>query len=159
MAVREATIDDLGDVLDCWCSLLDEQSDHGSLLDPESNRSPGRQLLAAAIVDGRVLVADEGDVVGIATVRLDEGALELREPRGVVETLFVRPHRRNEGIGTELLTAAERSLRERGCTVVTVEVLAANERARQFYADRGYDVHRTVLQREVESDTKPADEG
>lgn len=158
MSVRQADIDDLETVLDRWLALLEEHVDHGSRIDPDHNRAAGRELLAETIADNRVLVADDDGIVGIATVSIDDGMLAVRSRRGTIETIYVTPDRRSEGIGTELLTAAERTLADRDCSTIAVEVLAANERAREFYTDNGYGEHRLVLQREVESNTKPADE-
>lgn len=159
MQIRQATLDDLDDVYDCWESLLVDQVTYGSLLDPDENDEPGTQLLADAITDGQVLVADTGEAIaGIVTMQVDRGVLRLRRDRGVIDTLFVRDWARGEGIGTALLQTAEETLAERGCAVVTVEALAANERGRSFYRANGYEPHRIVFQREVETNTKEGDE-
>lgn len=159
MEIRRATLDDLDAVYDCWATLLVDQVEYGSLLDPENNNEPGRQLLAEAIADGQVLVAETGEAIaGIVTFQVDRGALRLRTQRGVIDTLFVRDWARGEGIGSALLDAAEGVLVERGCSVVTVEALVENDRGRAFYRDNGYKPHRLVFRREVETNTKPGGE-
>ena len=55
-----------------------------------------------------------------------------------VEDLFVSPDRRDHGIGTQLLEAAEAEARERGFGRVGLGVAVDNDRARRLYARRGY---------------------
>ena len=90
--------------------------------------------------------------VGFVGFGLERGDYERDATRGTVSNLFVVPERRGEGIGGALLDAAERALRERGADRVALEALADNDRAREFYADRGYKRHRVVL-------TKPLADG
>ncbi|WP_323675279.1 GNAT family N-acetyltransferase [Halorubellus sp. PRR65] len=53
-------------------------------------------------------------------------------------TCYVHPDHWDERVGHALLTAIEDALRDREFTHMVVPVLAANDRARQFYADHGY---------------------
>ena len=90
-----------------------------------------------------------GTIVGFVAFSIEREGYERDHTRGVVSNLFVSPSRRGEGIGSALLAAAERELAEAGAEAVALEALADNERARSFYADRGYDLHRVELRKEV----------
>jgi GNAT superfamily N-acetyltransferase len=55
-------------------------------------------------------------------------------------TCYVHPDHWGERIGHRLFTAIEDALRDRDFDHLMIPVLAANDRARQFYADHGYPV-------------------
>ena len=55
-----------------------------------------------------------------------------------VHDLAVLPEQRGEGIGTRLLEAAERQVREQGGCRVTLEVLSSNESAQRLYRRLGF---------------------
>ncbi|RAW46865.1 GNAT family N-acetyltransferase [Halorubrum sp. 48-1-W] len=92
---------------------------------------------------------DSGPIVGFVAFSIEREGYERDRTRGVVSNLFVSPSRRSEEIGSALLAAAERELVEAGADAVALEALADNERARSFYADRGYDLHRVELRKEI----------
>lgn len=92
---------------------------------------------------------DATDPIGFVGFSLDHDGLERDETRGVVDNLFVAPACRGEGVGSALLSAAERALRESGATAITLEAMAANDRARSFYREFGYESHRVVLRKRL----------
>ena len=167
--VAPATVDDIDPVTDLWVALAEGQRRHGSTLLAAENRATVRDWVSRSVVTGDLLVArprgeaDEGDhggdetdrgggadrgdsnPIGFVGFELDHGEYERERPRGTVSNLFVVPERRGEGVGSALLDAAERALREAGAETVALEALASNERAREFYAARGYDRHRVEL--------------
>jgi GNAT superfamily N-acetyltransferase len=106
------------------------------------------------VVTGELIVArgDDDEPVGFVGFELDRGGYERDRTRGIVSNLFVVPDRRGEGIGADLLDAAERALREAGAETVALEALAANDRAREFYAERGYEPHRVELTKSLAAD-------
>lgn len=55
-----------------------------------------------------------------------------------VLSIAVVPKARHRGIGTKMMQAAEDSARERGCTVVRLEVSTQNFGAIEFYRGLGY---------------------
>ncbi|MFO8115526.1 MAG: GNAT family N-acetyltransferase [Halorubrum sp.] len=145
--VAPATVDDIDDVADLWVALAAGQRRHGSTLLAEPNRAAVREWVARSVVTGEVFVARgaDGDPVGFVSYSLDREGYERERVRGTVSNLFVVPERRGEGIGTDLLEAAERALAAAGAETVALEALADNDRARAFYDDRGYDLHRVEL--------------
>jgi ribosomal protein S18 acetylase RimI-like enzyme len=96
--------------------------------------------------------------VGFVGFSLERGDYERDAVRGTVSNLYVTPERRGEGIGAALLDAAERELAEVGADHVALEALADNDRAQEFYADRGYGPHRVELTKSLgDSEGESAD--
>jgi len=161
MKIDPATLADLDALVEGWVTLAEEQREHGSYLRAEPNRDPMRESLAKSVVSDDVLVArDDGAVIGFVTLEIERGRLEETVTRGVVPYLFVFPDRRNEGVGAELLEAAESSLLDRGADVVSLDVMAGNEAARRFYRRHGYGSYRVRVEKSVsdESDTHSRDD-
>src|SRR5258706_7762835 len=82
-----------------------------------------------------VLVAvAQGHVVGfawvVATHALDRAAY--------LRLLLVAEGRQSQGVGADLLGAAERSARAKGCRHLLLLVTSTKRRARAFYARGGY---------------------
>lgn len=97
----------------------------------ESISSPGSFSVAV----------DDGTVVGFVHLAPPgpEAPSVLRDPgAAVLFRLYVRPGRWDEGIGSALLDAAERRVDERFDRVRCV-VYADNDRARSFFASRGFE--------------------
>ena len=96
-------------------------------------------VLAEEMEDGRtvVLVAEEnGEIVGFAQAFLSDGV-------GCIEWIHVRPDRRDEGAGDDLLARIEAALADRGADRIEARVIEANEEGRAFYEARGYDLETT----------------
>ena len=167
--VELATADDVDAVTDMWVALAAGQREHGATLRAEANRATVREWAAQSAVTGDLLVArdpgaasdeaDGSDLVGFVGFSLERGDYERDAARGTVSNLFVVPDRRGEGIGAAMLDAAERALDERGADRVALEALADNDRARAFYADRGYDLHRVELTKSLGDGDAEDEEG
>ena len=111
----------------------DDQGDHG---DRETERTaPG-----------------DPDILGFVGFSLEHGEYGRDHARGTVSNLYVRPDRRGEGIGATLLAAAEAALADAGADVVALEALVANERARGFYTEHGYEPNRVELKKALSGD-------
>ncbi|MEF8831203.1 MAG: GNAT family N-acetyltransferase [Halobacteriales archaeon] len=148
-SIERGTLDDLADVLDAWVSLAAEQRDHGSTLRADANRDAMREAIGGRLLSGDVVVArDGGDLVGFVSFGVETGDLERTRSRGVVRNIWVRPDRRGEGIGGDLLALAERRLVEAGAEAVALEVMADNDAARRFYRRHGYEPHRVEMMKE-----------
>lgn len=70
------------------------------------------------------------------------GALMLLFEARVCRVLSVAvvPEERRRGLGSRMMRAAEEASRERGCTVVRLEVSTQNPGAAEFYRRLGYEV-------------------
>jgi ribosomal protein S18 acetylase RimI-like enzyme len=140
---------------DYWVDLATEQRDHDSHLVAEGNRAEMRERIGRAIVSDNVRVAryEDDGIVGFVMFDVELGSLATVRTRGLVHNIYVEPAYRGEGVGSELLAAAERELADRGVETITLEVMAGNEAARRFYRQHGYDAHRVALEKPVENDT------
>ena len=95
---------------------------------------------ATGITDGEwlaIFVRDERDriVAGICGNTWG-GTCELRQ-------FWVEESRRHRGVGTELLLAAEREARRRGCTQIVLSTFSFQAPA--FYARHGFEVVATIV--------------
>jgi ribosomal protein S18 acetylase RimI-like enzyme len=168
MRIGPARAPDVDALADAWVALAAEQRAHGSHLEAAANRGRIRESMAHHVVDDSCLVArpedasspdemsDDDAFVGFVTFSVEDGGYELDASRGSVENLYVQPESRGDGVGASLLSAAEDALAARGVDVVSLEVLARNDRAREFYDREGYAEQRVVVEKrvDVETDTK-----
>lgn len=142
-----------------WLALARGQREHDSHLLAEPNRNRIRDLFARYGATDRLLVARsddrssgdvETDIVGFVMFRERADNYEVDCERGLVENLYVVPGRRGEGIGSDLLAAAERQLREQGVETISLEAMAQNHAARRFYRRQGYRPHRIEFEKSLE---------
>ncbi len=148
MDVEQATVEDVDALADRWVEMAEGQREHGSHLLGDGNRERVREAMARHAVVGGLLVArDGGDTVGFVMFEPAEGGYRQDVRRGVVRNLYVVPDRRGEGTGGALLRAAEEALAAEGVDVVALEAMADNERARRFYRERGYEIHRVEFEK------------
>jgi ribosomal protein S18 acetylase RimI-like enzyme len=141
------------DVTDMWVDLASGQRDYGSHLLADENRKRIRESVVRHIVTDSLLVArEDGTLVGFVMFSVASGSFEQDVRRGVVENLFVSASHRRETVGQTLLDVAEATLADRGVETVGLEVMAANEGAREFYRANGYELHRVELEKPIDTD-------
>ena len=142
---------DVDAVVDLWVALASDQRTYDSHILPEPNRGVIRDTLARHAVTGELRAARYGDeVVGFVSFELERGAYESDETRGIVRNVYVDPEYRGRGIGGALLDAAETALADAGATVIALEAMAGNDRARGFYRRRGYAPHRVQFEKPLD---------
>ena len=142
-----ADTDDADSLVDMWLSLADGQRRYGSHIPAEANRAQIRESILRHITTDRLLLAREDRHCGFVMFSIENGDFEQDATRGIVENLYVRPEFRGQGIGSQLLAAAEQRLRDHGADAVALNVMADNEDARRFYRDHGYTPHRLELEK------------
>jgi ribosomal protein S18 acetylase RimI-like enzyme len=152
VSIEAPDIDQVDALAALWVDLAAGQREHGSHIEPGPNRTQIRKRLLRDVAADRVLIARTAELCGFVMFSLEQGAFQQDTTRGFVENLYVRPEDRNAGIGTDLLRAAERALRERGVERVALNVMAMNDPARRFYRRHGYEPHRVELQRRVDEE-------
>lgn len=157
--IEPATLTDVDPLVDLWVELARDQRVYDSHLAAEANRTPVREALARHVVTDGVRVARADRIVGFVMFGLEQGDYEQTVTRGVVHNLFVVPGARGQGVGSALLGAAESALVRAGADVVSLEAMAANERARRFYERHGYRPHRVELEKPARSDTHSKEDG
>jgi len=152
--ITTASTDDIDAVVELWIDLARGQQAYGSHLSGAQNRTTVRETVVQRIVTDDLLIARRaGTIRGFVMVTMERGRYEQTVTRGIIENLYVTPQHRREGIGTALLEAGERRLIDAGATVISLEAMADNDAARQFYAAHGYRPHRVELQKPTENDT------
>jgi ribosomal protein S18 acetylase RimI-like enzyme len=57
---------------------------------------------------------------------------------GHVDSFYVSPENRGQGVGRRLMDAAYEAMREAGASTVALEMVADNEIARRFYEQEGF---------------------
>ena len=153
MEISQPTLSDVESLVDCWVELAADQRQYGSRLLTEANREAVSDAIAQHIVTGGLLVAEADETLGFVMYHVEDGRYQQDQTTGVIVNLYVRPSARDDGIGSQLLEAAEAELAEAGVDTVTLEVLAANDAARRFYSRHGYRDHRIELAKRIENDT------
>jgi GNAT superfamily N-acetyltransferase len=117
-----------GDLDDDWLDALDPVASAEAWR--EQLRDPGgdRELY---------VVIDAGAVVGFAAIgrSRDPGATPAT---GEIQALVLTPEAWGRGLATDLLGSVLERLEARGFSAVTTWVPERNERARHFYAERGW---------------------
>jgi ribosomal protein S18 acetylase RimI-like enzyme len=141
-----------GTLAEMWTSLAAGQRTYGSHIEAEANSEQIHRSILRHITAERLLVARTDDLCGFVMFSLEQGSFEQDVTRGFVENLYVRPPDRNEGVGSALLDAAERALRDRGADTVALNVMADNEDARRFYRRHGYDPYRVELEKPLDDE-------
>jgi ribosomal protein S18 acetylase RimI-like enzyme len=64
--------------------------------------------------------------------------------RGWIYSVAVHPSYRNQGIGSALVSYAERALASKGCMKVNLQILQSNKSTSVFYESLGYAVEPRV---------------
>ena len=81
--------------------------------------------LAAEVVTGTILAGYDGH-------------------RGWLYSVAVHPVYRQQGIGSALVSHAERALSGRGCMKINLQIVGGNESVSRFYASLGYAVEERI---------------
>lgn len=150
MDVEVRRLEDVADVREATrVNVLAWRAAYGDILpgevlagrDPDPSEERVRETFEAwrEDRDGILLADEDGAVRGYAYFRwgADTKAFVGEGEAGLKE-LYVHPDRWGRGIGTRLLEAGLERLPD-GVQRVRLETLSANDRARRFYAARGFE--------------------
>jgi GNAT superfamily N-acetyltransferase len=131
-AVRDATIDEITDVVATYQWLFDPPGKMPPQWDPQRAAAVLRRVIESS--QATVLVVDEGPgaLVGMCTVYLDIESARFGQ-RAWVEDLAVHPNRRSLGIGKALLDAAKDWAARRGAEHLELDSSDARADAHRFY--------------------------
>jgi ribosomal protein S18 acetylase RimI-like enzyme len=146
VTIRPAVPDDAAGIAQTF---LESAAYHASL-DPERYAVPPLEEIVSRYREGRqheqgqiaiTHVAEiAGEIVGFIDARLAESPDPMHRQLTychVVEVAVSSKHR-SQGIGAQLLRAAEDWGRSQGATLVSLEYLVANTSASEFYQRMGY---------------------
>ena len=142
-AIRAGRREDAEAAARLWMQSAEEHTSH----DPVYATAPGaektmRRFLADLASSGHsflFVALAGGRTVGFISGELREGSPTfLPKTWASVDDVFVEPDHRNLGMGHALLRSVEEWAKERGASGVSLQVAAANARARKFYEDLGF---------------------
>lgn len=64
--------------------------------------------------------------------------------RGWIYSVAVSPSHRRQGIGSQLVSRAERALTAKGCVKINLQIIASNESVSAFYSSLGFSVEKRI---------------
>jgi ribosomal protein S18 acetylase RimI-like enzyme len=140
--IRPYRPDDEAAVIAVWdrCGLLRPWNDPRKDIQRKFTDSP--ELFLVGTIEGRV----------VATVMAGYDG-----HRGWINYLGVCPDHQRQGLGREIMEAAERCLRERGVPKINLQVRSGNSHVIAFYESLGFRMDEVVsLGKRLESDTERA---
>lgn len=101
-------------------------------------------LMAKGVAGGFLAVATpHGQDVGYAICTL------MAIDRGELDSLFVVPSRRSQGIGHALMQASLEWFAQQNVDDIAIELLHCNDGARRFYARYGFEPRSLVMKRSI----------
>ncbi len=87
-----------------------------------------------------VLAEDDGEAVGYCLSTIGEDRV------GWLDSFYVHPERRREGIGGELLTRSIGWLRAQDARAIRLTVTPGNESVMSFYRSQGFELRKYLLE-------------
>ncbi|MFP3872063.1 MAG: N-acetyltransferase family protein [Candidatus Natronoplasma sp.] len=143
--VRKARKEDLDEVTEMWYDLAVM---HEDIVVGYDLSSDAKETLKGFVQDGLkrknmcTFVAEDEELVGFLNVVIRErlGIFEDTEI-GMILDVFVREQRRGEGAGSALLERAERWIKNKGVKAAVLTVSPKNEKAVEFWEDKGYETY------------------
>jgi GNAT superfamily N-acetyltransferase len=115
----------------------------GELGYPTSTEELLGRLAALHPTDAAVIVSTDADDQPTGWCHVEMRRSLVDPMSALIAGLIVGDGHRSEGIGVELLGAAEQWARARGCRQMVVATRITRERAHRFYAREGYAVAKT----------------
>jgi GNAT superfamily N-acetyltransferase len=110
--------------------------------------------------DSRVIVAELSGAGPVGWIHADVVSRLTADPFAEIGGVVVAHGHRGEGIGRELLVAAEEWAAERGCRTVRIRSDVKRERSHRFFTDLGYGRSKTqhVFDRSIEEPASELDD-
>lgn len=154
MELVEATREDVEALAEYWYALATAMEPYDELNevaydDPEPAEAGFEGLLDSEDTAVYLLTAD-GDRVGYLLLRSGEHPSRTHSSYLDVVDLYVEPDHRDSGHGSDALDAVQRIARERGVDYVEVSCEWANDGARRFYEDNGFEPKQVTYTRLVD---------
>jgi GNAT superfamily N-acetyltransferase len=115
----------------------------GELGYPTSPEELLGRLAAIHPTDAAVIVSTDADDQPTGWCHVEMRRTLVEPLSALIMGLVIGEGHRSAGIGVELLGAAERWARARGCRQMVVSTRITRERAHRFYAREGYTVSKT----------------
>ena len=141
--IRSARREDAAETARLWMQSAKEHAayDEVYVTAPDAERMMRRFLsdLASGPQTFLFVATSEGQTVGFISGELREGSPTFRPKTwSSIEDVFVLPEYRSLGLGHALVDHVSSWAKRKGANGVSLQVAAANERAREFYTELGF---------------------
>ena len=134
--IRQATLDDVKDILQIYAESLD----NGKVLSVE--KAQRVFLKQQQYPDYKVFVAEyEQQLVGTFALLIMENMAHQVTPSAVVEDVGVIPAMQGKGIGKVMMEYALNYAKEKGCYKMSLSSNLRRDKAHQFYESLGFQKH------------------
>lgn len=161
--VREATEDDLDQVVDLWKSLAEhhaELSEDFALAWDSKRRWSSYLRSKFAELSTKLIVAEEdGDIVGFMLCMLSPNVPIYKERKlGVMSDAYVLEERRRRGVAKKMFDVALKWFRKNKVKTVDLNVAAINLEAQSVWETLGFSpfmIRERLYLDEIEGDTPP----
>jgi ribosomal protein S18 acetylase RimI-like enzyme len=156
MEIREIRQDEIESlVLDCWLPFAKEMAaldEYNALAEDVRDDALTHRQEQFENEDVVIYVAVENDhFVGYVSAERNETPPVFQRGMEVnIGELYVKQSYRGQGIASALMEHAEQWAAECGAEHVTLSVNGANELAQALYDDRGYDVRRYKMDKNID---------
>ena len=142
-AVRPGRRDDAADAARLWVQSAEEHTlyDRVYATAPEAEKIMRRFLadLSSSSHSCLFIAERDGEAIGFLSGELREGSPAFKPKTwAAVEDVYVSPDHRSLGVGHALFEACQKWAQEKGADGVSLQVAAANTRARKFYEELGF---------------------
>lgn len=151
--IREADLEDVERIQELSVKLSEwEQEEFDPTIDPDWNTTEqATNFFEQRVHEGFAYVAeDESRIVGYLVGAVN-GSEVYRDDLTVaeLESMYLMPDYRGQGLGTELAERFEDDAVEHGADRIRVEVTAQNERGREFYRALGLEDYAVTMEKKV----------
>lgn len=135
--IREASMDDLPDILDLYRQF---DMDNGNTL--ELNKAAAIFKKMKSYPDYKIYVAeDENVIVGTFALAIMDNIAHLGSPSGLVEDVVVSAKMQGKGIGKKMMETAMDLCRSKGCYKLALSSKLKRVNAHRFYESIGFEKH------------------
>ena len=141
--IRPGRRDDTAAAARLWMHSAEEHAAYDHVYDTSPGAENTMRRFLSEMVRGSnsfLFVAVSGDeTVGFISGELREGSPAFRSKTWAsVDDVYVLPDHRSLGVGRALVATVSAWAGEKGASGVSLQVAAANERARKFYDELGF---------------------
>jgi len=137
IAIREATENDLSEILALYAGI---ENDKSGSLDLLSARKQFEKM--KSYPNYSIYVAEkDGTIVGTFELLIMDNLAHSGKPSAIVEDVVVNENVRSTGIGRRMMQFAMEISKQQGCYKLMLSSNLSRERAHKFYDDLGFERH------------------
>jgi len=141
--IRPGNREYAADAARLWMQSAEEHASYDAVYDASPGAEKTMRRFLAEMAGGRnsflFVAVSGGRTIGFISGELREGSLTFRSKTWAsVDDVFVAPDHRSLGVGHALMENVASWARQRHANGVSLQVAAANERARKFYDELGF---------------------